>query len=408
MSDRPFDSYSTSITDPTQFFGRSDWLEKAGANPFNVWVLLGGRRLGKTSALRALEYRLMSQPTGAQAFPIFIPLELNQPRDLNHFRFVLLDGLRQAVDRWRGVDGTALATSSAAQARSWYQGFLSRISEVKVTWGFIQATMKPLASPETDELSDVAFRETIRRSLDELRELGYGGACFLLDEVEFVVRNQHANEIFSYLRGLKDSSSLKSQLGLVLSGYRGVSEYEQKIGSKLLEIAKLIWLECLTEDETRKLAEFRMTDEDVPLDQSAMDFILKWGGLHPFLTQQILNAMFDDQRNQGRTDPDALKWTPDALKWTLMEERQAAFRAWWNADGLTDGFQEREREVYLTIQATGRATVPELVERLGRKPLGIRNSLRLLSGTGVIRRKDDDSYETGSLLFSEWVAQMTE
>lgn len=399
MSDRPFDSYSTSITDPSQFFGRSDWLEKAGANPFNVWVLLGGRRLGKTSALRALEYRLMSRPSGAQAFPVFIPLELNQPRDLNHFRFVFRMGLRQAVDRWRGVDGTALATSSVAQARNWYQTFLSRISEVKVTLGFIQATMKPLPSPETDELSDVAFRETIRRSLDELRDLGYGGACFLLDEVEFVVRNQHANEIFSYLRGLKDSSSLKSQLGLVLSGYRGVSEYEQKIGSKLLEIAKLVWLECLTEDETRKLAEFRMTAEDVPLDQSAMDFVLKCGGLHPFLTQQILNAVFDHQRTEDRPDP-------EALKWTLIEERQTAFGAWWNADGLTDGFREPEREVYLTIQATGQATVRELVERLGRKPLGIRNSLRLLSGTGVIRRKDADSYEIGSLLFSEWVAQM--
>lgn len=398
MSDRPFDSYSTSITDPAQFFGRGDWLEKAEANPLNVWVLLGGRRLGKTSSLRALEYRLMSRTSGGQSFPVFIALELNQPRDLDHFRFVLLDALRQAIDRWRAVDGTALATSNA-QARNWYQSFLSRISEVRVTLGFIQATMKPLASPEKDELSDVAFREAIRRSLEELRDLGYGSVCFLLDEVEFVVRSQHANEIFSYLRGLKDSSSLKSQLGVVLSGYRGVSEYEQKIGSKLLEISKLVWLECLTRDETRKLAEFRVTDEGVPLDQSTMDFVLNWGGLHPFLTQQILSTAFDQQRSQGRIDP-------ESLKWELLDERQTTFQAWWNADGLTDGFRELEREVYRAIQASGQATVRELVERLGRKPLEVRNSLKLLPGTGVIRRKEGDSYQTGAFLFSEWVAQM--
>lgn len=56
---RPFDSYRTAITDPDHFFGRGEFIARMRQSPFEVRVLLGGRRLGKTSLLRAVEWRLL-------------------------------------------------------------------------------------------------------------------------------------------------------------------------------------------------------------------------------------------------------------------------------------------------------------------------------------------------------------
>jgi hypothetical protein len=85
--ERPFDNYRTAITDPPQFFGRDEWLGEMRRAPFWVRVLLGGRRLGKTSALRAVEWSLLDLggPRANRPFPVFISLELEQPSDLPTF-----------------------------------------------------------------------------------------------------------------------------------------------------------------------------------------------------------------------------------------------------------------------------------------------------------------------------------
>ena len=78
MMERPFDNFRVAITDPLYFIGRNKLLESVKESPFQIRFLLGGRRLGKTSALRALEWRLLDiksiQP--CRAFPVFINLQL--------------------------------------------------------------------------------------------------------------------------------------------------------------------------------------------------------------------------------------------------------------------------------------------------------------------------------------------
>jgi hypothetical protein len=90
--ERPFDNYRTAITDPPQFFGRDEWLGEMRRAPFWVRVLLGGR-LGKTSALRAVEWSLLDLggPRANRPFSVFISLELEQPSDLPNFLFILVD-----------------------------------------------------------------------------------------------------------------------------------------------------------------------------------------------------------------------------------------------------------------------------------------------------------------------------
>jgi hypothetical protein len=69
--ERPFDNFRVAITDPSHFFGRSELLNTMLRSPFQVRILLAGRRLGKTSALRAVEWNLLNPNTGnpRRAFP---------------------------------------------------------------------------------------------------------------------------------------------------------------------------------------------------------------------------------------------------------------------------------------------------------------------------------------------------
>jgi AAA+ ATPase superfamily predicted ATPase len=52
LRERPFDNFRVAITDPDFFVGRSQILELLRRSPFEVRVLLGGRRLGKTGNRR--------------------------------------------------------------------------------------------------------------------------------------------------------------------------------------------------------------------------------------------------------------------------------------------------------------------------------------------------------------------
>ena len=54
LKQRPFDNFRVTITDPPYFFGRNELLAAVQRSPFQVRILLGGRRIGKTSLLRAV------------------------------------------------------------------------------------------------------------------------------------------------------------------------------------------------------------------------------------------------------------------------------------------------------------------------------------------------------------------
>ena len=68
---RPFDGFKIAITDPGYFVGRESLVQSLNASPFEVHILLGGNRLGKTSTLRAIEWTLLDAESTVQsrAFP---------------------------------------------------------------------------------------------------------------------------------------------------------------------------------------------------------------------------------------------------------------------------------------------------------------------------------------------------
>jgi hypothetical protein len=138
------------------------------------------------------------------------------------------------------------------------------VSQVEVTIRFLKVALRNPPSEPRLTLND--FRQALQRAIDELRDLDSHGVCFLLDEAEFIVRQSWANDCWAYFRGLKDTDmAIKPFLGLVLSGYRGVAEYQQRAGSDLQNIAHVHWLNTLSEADARSLISKRASSERLHL-----------------------------------------------------------------------------------------------------------------------------------------------
>lgn len=97
IGNRPFDNFKLAIAEPYHFFGHRDLLLAIKRSPFQVRILLGGRRLGKTSVLNAIKWSLLdcSDTEPCRAFPVLIDLQEVQPTSLDNFRY-LLDLLRES------------------------------------------------------------------------------------------------------------------------------------------------------------------------------------------------------------------------------------------------------------------------------------------------------------------------
>ncbi len=208
MKERPFDNFKTAITDPSYFFGRSQLIETVRKSPFRVRILLGGRRIGKTSTLRALEWSLLDYHPGKprRAFPVFISLQYEQPQDLDNLRYILVARLREAIERWQKVPPTLL------RLREKYREYRRQVAGANVTFNFLKTVSAKfdITNPDYERrLLRDDFRQALLSTIDELKKWDYEfeGVCFLLDEAEFVVRKDWADDAWSFFRGLKDTDT---------------------------------------------------------------------------------------------------------------------------------------------------------------------------------------------------------
>jgi hypothetical protein len=339
-----------------------------------------------------VEWSLLAPLSGGpyRAFPVFISLEVEQPESLAHLRYLLHTRLQQAMDRWQKV--------RKAESREVYERFLRQASGFEIAVGPIKLKLPTLRQHAQQLLHD-DFRRQLSRRIARLRQWQFEGVCFLLDEAEFIVRQPWANAAWSYFRGLKDTdTALKPFVGLLLSGYRDVKEYEQRVGSPLLNIASVEWLAPLREAETRALMARRSEDERAQLREEDRLAVLEWAGCHPYLTQQTLNTVFDSR--QTEPPPAAHSLMPE-----LLRQHDRNFAGWWNADQRSDGFGDSERAVYQALMGLRAGTAENLAQHTAQSPLQTADALQVLVGTGVIRQVDDERYTIGARLFEAWVTQ---
>lgn len=386
-------NFKTAITEPSHFFGRGTLLENVREDPFRVRVLLGGRRVGKTSTLRALEWTMLDCDSHQQvrAFPVFIDLKVEQPQDLDNFRYLLIVRLREALSQWRQSPGQIF--------RDKYREFLRRISPTEVIVDFpFNVKARVCLEDNNRKLENDAFRKAFLQTIDELRKNQFEGVCFLIDEAEFVVSQSWANDAWSYFRGLKDSDmAIHPFLGLVISGYRALKAYQQDVGSPLYNIADPEWLRVLTEEEIQELIEQRGCDEKLKLIQLS-DTLIEYAGCHPYLTNQLINAICDNYRQQK------FKKFGDLLL-NLIKANSFDFSIWWNDKKDSESFTQSEKAVYKALINCRYGTVRKIAKQADMDVLETLDSLEILSGAGVIRqRSGSDSYMIGAKIFESWVS----
>ncbi len=394
MKERQFDNFKTAITDRAYFFGRDDVLQRFMSYPFRVYILLGGRRIGKSSVLSAVERRMLLHDSHSprRAFPVFVSLNRYQPESLDHLRYLLIRRMRDAIERWENV--------RTSTVRNLYDAFRSRVAIGEVSLASL-IKFKINNPDETRLMGQEDFEEALLQTISELNTKGFEGVCFLLDETEHIVSRAWANDAWSYFRSLKDSdTALKPFLGLVLAGYRDVKEYAQRVGSPLINIAELKWLTPLSATESQALVAQRARDEGATLTSDNLAWVLTHAGGHPYLLQQILNVVFDDPLTAPTNSHSRL-----LRKLLRFDEFNQIFSSWWNSEGKSDGFGESERMIYKLLVQQRESSDDALSQLAGLSWHQTKNALEILVGTGVIHQVDEEHYAIGAKLFKEWVAR---
>lgn len=349
---RPFNNFRLPISDPDYFFGRDDLLSAIQQFPFQVRILLGGRRIGKTSTLNALRWTLLSTEESYpnRAFPVLINLQKAQPSSLDHFRYLLIARLREAIER----------TQNDQNPRQGFQQNRDRLMR-QVSGGSVSlfGISLNVTNPATERrLIDEDFCQDFLGIVKALQKQHWLGVCFLLDGAEYIVCQKWASNAWGYLRGLKETTNVAIEpfFGLVLSGYGNLKKYQQETGSPLLGIADTRWVKSLADSEVEALVTSRCLQENIKPDDTLLQLTKVWGGGHPYLVQQFLNAAFDNQRLEQPLPSKA--W----VRQLIRHQHEADFSKWWDENKAEYGFGQIEQTVYLALVKRQQAVLETLAE----------------------------------------------
>lgn len=390
-------NFKLAIDDPEYFIGRASILREVCQSPREIRILLGGRRIGKTSFLQAIQWNLLDTnfDKSIRTFPVLINLQVEQPTSIDNLRYILVSRLREAMEKWQKVPESKL--------REMYQSYIRQVVDGEIGVNFLQLinVKVKVENPDRERrLIHDDFRRAMLQSIDDLKKSQFNGVCFLFDRAEFIAQQKEwASDAWSYFRGLKDTEpSLKPFLGFILSGYRELKEYQQEVGSPLLNIADISWLGALTDSEVTDLILCRQKNEGIQFQEKSMPLIVDWSGGHPYLTQQIVDVIFDKFRANEKIQV-------NDLKNDLLQQHDHDFSKWWNIKNETGGLSDNERKVYYALISQRQGEIKKLSNNIGLSPLKTKQALEVLVGSGVIRKLNDGVYRIGSSLFEDWVNQ---
>jgi hypothetical protein len=384
------------IADSRYFVGRNDILEAVARSPFSVRILLGGRRLGKTSLLNGIQNRfLTTNNSNYRAFPVLFNLQQERPESLDHLRYLMIARLQEAFAEYK--------EGSLSNWRKSYRRLLRQIPGGSINVGLPIPKMGvslSVVNPDCERrLINEDFRQDLLRIIKLLQNKKFTGVCYLIDGAEFIVTQEWANDAWSYLRALKDTdTALKPFVGLILSGYRDLKDYQQRVGSPLLNIAEVEWLGVLKKTDLRLLINCRSQIENLFLTDEETEQVIEWSGGHPYLIQQLLNTIFDYKKSEKL-------YEIESLMNALVRQYDIDFSAWWDNEKKSYGFSQLEQSVYLTLIKQRVGIAESLAQEMNTSIGEVVDALEVLAGTGVIQKINDEQYRIGAKLFEQWVIQ---
>lgn len=391
---RPFDNFRVAIIDPSYFFGRSDLLSAIQKSPFEVRVILGGSRMGKTTVLNGIRLNFLDAENNApfRAFPVLFDFKRDQPKSLENFLYLLIRRLKEAITN------SHVDPNSPSNFGQNYHRFLRQLSGAEV--GILGIKLNVTNPDKEQSLTQEDFRQDLVSIIKKLQEKKFEGICLLFDGAEFIIGKDWGKDTLAYLRSLKDTdTSISSCMGIILSGYRDLKNYRQSGSSPLLNIARIEWLKPLSSLETKALISHRCREEKMSLHNEGIKLVIDWAGGHPYLTQQMLNVIFD------KFDELQSLSFQDLVHYLIRKQHDQDFSAWWDGRKSSYGFGEREQAVYLALSRQRKGTPETLAKQVSQSLGEIDDALDVLVGAGVVLQVDDEEYSIGAKLFAEWVTR---
>ena len=397
-----FGNFRLAINDSRYFFGRDELISEVVKSPFEVRILLGGRRLGKTSVLNQICWSLLdvNEESQNRALPVLIDLQKQQPTNLDNFHYLLIKELRKVIQNPK--QETRFIPNLKQKYKFLIKNFICFIKASIASLNLFGFEINLINTDREKKLLDEEFCQDLINLIKKIHQNNYHGICFIFDNSEYLVKQDWSHDACSYLRSLKDTPNIAINpfLGLFLSGYRDLSDYHQKVGSPLFNMAEIKWLNTLTSSETEQLVKFRFQEKQLPNPtKQTIKKIIKWAGCHPYLTNQMLNLIFS---NKYQENSSLDKYLFDDL---IRQHRKRDFQNWWDKEKRTYGFGKKEQDVYIALIQERQGTAESLFEKVDLSLEDTEDALEVIAGTGVIRKLDFETYCIGAKIFEKWVTE---
>ncbi len=350
-------------TPPERFVGRWPLVEQIVADLCRArpdsWAVIGGRRFGKSSLLKAVEARLLArlrqcEPGERRVYPLIVDLKSAQTAGEGNVYARILHLLQRAMRRC-----------------------------------FVTRTPPPPLLREAsreDSLPFSRFEEVLEVLWDELEE-GEDNPVrliLLLDEAEAMMRFPWAETLFNQLRSLVYDGPLVGFVRLVLTGASQVIRAKHA-GSPLLNMVRIEHLEALPDPAIDELLAW---GGGMPPDAAAE--VKAQSGGHPFIAQYLLYHLWDGELTQATVEQ--VQEVADRMQ----QRRAADLHGWWDAIG--DGGQ---RAYALLAEAQVWVDERTLIEQVKGTTQPLDQGLTALCYHGLVIRRGR-RYRVAGELFRQW------
>ena len=229
----------------------------------------------------------------------------------------------------------------------------------------------------------------IRKAIDVTQCLKL---ILLIDEFDTLREYSWCFTFFDNLRAvLHNIPRISEWIAVVITGARMMQTLRNSPGSPLANVLTWKYLYLLNKEDTRRLVQ-EPTGMQFGSDVSETIWV-ETGG-HPFLVQYLMHHLFEKAEEMGE------KQAIEFAKSKFLEEHSITFRQWW-----FDHLEESERKIYRVLREKGKLSAAEITAVLRYRLGAVKEYLRTLSYTGIVRKDEGEVFSTSGLMFDQWVEE---
>jgi len=338
------------------FHGRDFLVEEliSGLLSGQSFALMGGRRMGKTTLLRAIESRVDSRLRGLKAggskvIPVYVDVrsleELSTPDTISQ---TIVEATRRSIDRQ--LDGKPAHIREHQLSNALAQDLLDCVVSVR------------------------NYRTQI---------------IVLFDEISPIVNADWGTAYLGNWRSLlSNSPPLSNHVSAVFAGGRDIVSLADDVCSPLAGILSWQTLQPFSARDTRLLVEEAV---HISLPDGFHDRVFELTGGHPFLIQYLMHRVVQSSSS------DVYQALEQACAYFLENEFRQ-FESWFS------DFDVVAQEIYEGILSQEEVKKSDLAKAFKGSGLQtqVHNYLKVLSSYGVVRQTSGQTYAWCGELFRSW------